>query len=113
MNTNLLDFTLTDKISCGACENNDNVYFTTCKTIFCSFNDHLCENCFDFCQHSCSDTEYSNVLLKKHEIKECNVCLEEKQIQIKCKVCKFYYCNDCFVIYKYKFHNSLCPMCKH
>ncbi len=43
MNTNLLDFTLTDKISCGACENNDNVYFTTCKTIFCSFNDHVCK----------------------------------------------------------------------
>ena len=113
MNTNLLDFTLTDKISCGACENNDNVYFTTCKTIFCSFNDHLCKNCFDLCEHNCSSTDYSNVLFIKHEIKECNVCLEEKKLQIKCKVCNFYYCNDCFIIYNYKFHNSLCPMCKH
>ncbi len=37
------------------------------------------KNVFDFCEHSCSDTEYSNVLLTKHEIKECNVCLEEKK----------------------------------
>ena len=85
MNTNLLDFTLTDKISCGACENNDNVYFTTCKTVFCSFNDHLCKNCFDFCEHSCSDTEYSNVLLTKHEIKQCNVCLEEKKFKLNAR----------------------------
>ncbi len=53
-----------------------------CYNAFCWFNDDLCKTCFDFCEHSYSDTEYSNVSLAKHEIKECkyhcNICLEIK-----------------------------------
>ncbi len=53
-----MNFTPTDKVSSGACQNNYDVYFATCKSSFCSFNDHICKSCFELCDHNCSDTEY-------------------------------------------------------
>jgi hypothetical protein len=85
MINNNIDLAPTNKVPCGACKNNDDVRFAICKTSFCSFNDHLCKGCFELCDHNCSNTDFSNVLITKHETKECNICLEEKNLHIECK----------------------------
>ena len=48
---------------------------------------------------NCSGTEYSNVLITEHETKVCNICLEEKNLLIKCQKCNFYYCDYYFLLY--------------
>ncbi len=72
-----MNFTPTDKVFCGDCQINDNVYLQNVKHHFVNLMIIYVKVDFQFCEHNCSDTEYSNVLITKHEIKEHNLCLEE------------------------------------
>ncbi len=111
MINNNIDCTPTNKVYVVLVIYKYDVYFAICKTLFCSFIDHLCKSCFKLCDHNCFNTDVSNVLITKHETKELNMCLVEKTFKLNVKSVIYVYSDSCFVIYKYKLYNSSCPIC--